>query len=104
MRYKFELVGRYKEFRLEVENQTSRKIKTLMSDQGGEYLSGEFMDYLTKNRILSQWTPPRMPDLNGVAERRNRTLLDMVLSTRLLRNCPLLSRVMLSRRWPNYLT
>ncbi|KAL0292003.1 UNVERIFIED_CONTAM: hypothetical protein Sradi_7006100 [Sesamum radiatum] len=42
-----------------------------------EYLSGEFIDYLKENGILSQWTPPWTPQLNGVAERRNRTLLDM---------------------------
>ncbi|KAL0463181.1 UNVERIFIED_CONTAM: hypothetical protein Slati_0205700 [Sesamum latifolium] len=33
-----------------------------------------------ENGILSQWTPPGTPQLNGVAERRNRTLLDMVRS------------------------
>ncbi|KAL0302329.1 UNVERIFIED_CONTAM: hypothetical protein Scaly_3036100 [Sesamum calycinum] len=66
---------------LEVENQIGCKIKALRSDQGGEYLSSEFIDYLKENEILSQWTPPRMPQLNGMAERRNRTLLDMVRST-----------------------
>ncbi|KAL0361597.1 UNVERIFIED_CONTAM: Retrovirus-related Pol polyprotein from transposon TNT 1-94 [Sesamum radiatum] len=80
MRYKFEAFGRLKEYRLEVENQTSRKIKALRSDRGGEYLSGEFIDYLKENGILSEWTPPGTPQLNGVAERRNRTLLDMVRS------------------------
>ena len=30
--------------------------------------------------ILSQWTPPETPQLNGVSERRNRTLLDMLRS------------------------
>ncbi|KAL0440241.1 UNVERIFIED_CONTAM: hypothetical protein Slati_2507100 [Sesamum latifolium] len=80
MRYKSEAFGRFKEYRLEVENQTNRKIKALRSDRGGEYLSGEFIDYLKENRILSQWTPPRTPQLNGVAERRNRTLLDIVRS------------------------
>ncbi|KAL0439498.1 UNVERIFIED_CONTAM: hypothetical protein Slati_2432800 [Sesamum latifolium] len=80
MRYKSEAFGRFKEYRLEVENQTSRKIKALRSDRGGEYLSGEFIDYLKENEILSQWTPPGTPQLNGVAERRNRTLLDMVRS------------------------
>ncbi|KAL0286089.1 UNVERIFIED_CONTAM: Retrovirus-related Pol polyprotein from transposon TNT 1-94 [Sesamum radiatum] len=80
MRYKSEAFGRFKEFRLEVENQTGRKIKTLRSDRGGEYLSGEFLDYLKENGILSQWTPPGTPQLNGVSERRNRTLFDMVLS------------------------
>ncbi|KAL0345894.1 UNVERIFIED_CONTAM: hypothetical protein Sradi_4420700 [Sesamum radiatum] len=42
MRYKSEAFGRFKEYRLEVENQTSRKIKALRSDRGGKYLSGEF--------------------------------------------------------------
>ena len=32
------------------------------------------------NGILSQWTPPYMPQHNGMAERRNQTLLDMVRS------------------------
>ncbi|KAL0285562.1 UNVERIFIED_CONTAM: Retrovirus-related Pol polyprotein from transposon RE2 [Sesamum radiatum] len=77
MRYKSEAFGRFKEYRLEVENQTNRKIKAIRSDRGDEYLSGEFIDYLKENGILSQWTPPGTPQLNGVAERRNRTLLDM---------------------------
>ncbi|KAL0400303.1 UNVERIFIED_CONTAM: Retrovirus-related Pol polyprotein from transposon TNT 1-94 [Sesamum radiatum] len=80
MRYKSEAFRRFKEYRLEVENQTNRKIKALRSDRGGEYLSGEFIAYLKENGILSQWTPPGTPQLNGVAERRNRTLLDMVRS------------------------
>ncbi|KAL0286292.1 UNVERIFIED_CONTAM: Retrovirus-related Pol polyprotein from transposon TNT 1-94 [Sesamum calycinum] len=80
MRYKSEAFVRFKEFRLEVENQTGRKIKTLRLDRGGEYLSGEFIDYLKENDIISQWTPLGMPQLNGVAERRNRTLLDMIRS------------------------
>ncbi|GKB04021.1 retrotransposon protein, putative, ty1-copia subclass [Tanacetum coccineum] len=45
--------------------------------RGGEYLSIEFFDHLRNCGIVSQLTPPRTPQLNGVAERRNRTLLDM---------------------------
>ncbi|XP_077223435.1 uncharacterized protein LOC143857048 [Tasmannia lanceolata] len=70
----------FKEFKNEVENQLNKKIKTLRSDRGGEYLSDEFKDYLKKNRMVSQWTPPSTPELNGVSERRNRTLLGMVRS------------------------
>ncbi|KAK4406360.1 hypothetical protein Sango_0642500 [Sesamum angolense] len=40
MRYKSEAFVRFKEFRLEVKNQTGHKIKTLQLDRGGEYLSG----------------------------------------------------------------
>ena len=69
-----------KRFRNEVEKQTGKYIKILQSDRGGEYLSNEFLIYLEENEILSQWTPPGTPQLNGVSERRNRTLLDMVRS------------------------
>ncbi|KAL0309055.1 UNVERIFIED_CONTAM: hypothetical protein Sradi_5847800 [Sesamum radiatum] len=41
MRYKSEAFVRFEKFRLEVEKKTSRKNKTLRSDRGGEYLSGE---------------------------------------------------------------
>ena len=43
-------------------------------------MSGEFTDYLKENEILAQYTPPGTPQHNGVSERRNRTLLDMVRS------------------------
>ncbi|KAK4383314.1 Retrovirus-related Pol polyprotein from transposon TNT 1-94 [Sesamum angolense] len=89
MRYKSEAFVRFKEFRLEIENQTGRKIKTLRSDRGGEYLTGEFIDYLKENGIVSQWTPPGTPQLNGVAERRNRTLLDMIRSMMSFAELPL---------------
>ncbi|KAK4383722.1 Copia protein [Sesamum angolense] len=89
MRYKFEAFGRFKEYRLEVENQTGHKIKALQSDRGGEYVSGEFMDYVKENRILSQWTPLETPQLNGVAERRIRTLSDMVRSMMSFTELPL---------------
>ena len=80
MRYKFEAFEKFKEFGNEVEKQRGISIKSLRSDRGGEYLSQAFLDYLRDNGILSQWTPPYTPQHNGVAERRNRTLLDMVRS------------------------
>ena len=40
----------------------------------------QFKEYLKENEIISQLTPPATPQHNGVAERRNRTLLDMVCS------------------------
>ncbi|KAJ9561641.1 hypothetical protein OSB04_006801 [Centaurea solstitialis] len=64
----------------EVQNQLDRKIKFLRSDCGGEYLSREFDSHLRECGIVSQLTPPYTPQMNGVSERRNRTLLDMVRS------------------------
>ncbi|KAL0286812.1 UNVERIFIED_CONTAM: Retrovirus-related Pol polyprotein from transposon TNT 1-94 [Sesamum calycinum] len=96
--YMSEAFLRFKEFRLEVENQTGRKIKTLWSDRGGEYLSGEFIYYLKENGIVSQWTPPGMLQLNGMTERRNRTLLDMIRSMMSFTELPLSFWVMHLRR------
>ncbi|KAM1543967.1 hypothetical protein PS2_013233 [Malus domestica] len=80
MKYKSESFERFKEFNNEVEKQTGKQITILRSDRGGEYLSTEFLDYLKECRIISQWTPPGTPQLNGVSERRNRTLMNMVRS------------------------
>ena len=60
MKHKSDAFERFKEFRHEVEKQTEKFIKVLRSDQGGEYLSREFLDYLKDNGIVSQWTPPGM--------------------------------------------
>ncbi|KZV22848.1 hypothetical protein F511_19440 [Dorcoceras hygrometricum] len=80
MKHKSESFERFKEFKAEVENQLGKSIKALRSDRGGEYLSAEFQHYLKENGILAQWTLPATPQLNGVAEHRNRTLMDMVRS------------------------
>ena len=61
-----------------MENHRKKKIKCLRSDRGGEYLSYEFGLHLKQHGIVSQITPPGTPRRNGVSERRNRTLLDMV--------------------------
>ena len=39
-----------------------------------------FQDYMIEHGITSQLLAPGMPQQNGVSERRNRTLLDMVRS------------------------
>ncbi|GJS20494.1 retrotransposon protein, putative, ty1-copia subclass [Tanacetum coccineum] len=64
----------------EVENQLGKTIKSLRSDRGGEYMSQEFFDHLKEHGIIVHRTPPYMPQHNGVSERINRTLLDMVRS------------------------
>ena len=80
MKNKSESFEKFKEFKTKVENQTGKNIKTLRSDWGVEYLSTEFIRFLKEHGIVSQLTPPRTPQLNGVSERHNLTLLDMVQS------------------------
>ena len=80
MHKKSETFGKFKEFMEEAGKQLGKSLKTLRSDRGGEYLDTEFKDNLLKHGILSQLTTPGTPQQNGVVERRNRTLLDMVRS------------------------
>src|SRR3954464_2595622 len=89
MKHKSETFERFKEFQSEVENQLRKKIKHLRSDRGGEYLSHEFGNHLKGCGIVAQLTLPGTPQRNGVSERRNWTLLDMVRSTMSLTDLPL---------------
>ncbi|MGG6712897.1 UNVERIFIED_CONTAM: transposase family protein, partial [Salmonella enterica subsp. enterica serovar Weltevreden] len=61
----------------EVENQHRRKIKVLRSDRGGEYLA-PLVDFCAENGSIHEITPPYSPQSNGVAERKNRTLKEMM--------------------------
>ena len=54
-----------------------------------KYLSYEFGLQLKQCEIVSLLTPPGTPQCNGVSERRNRTLLDMVQSVMSVTNLPL---------------
>ncbi|GJY01743.1 retrotransposon protein, putative, ty1-copia subclass [Tanacetum coccineum] len=74
---------------IQVKNQLGKTIKAIRSDQGGEYISQEFKDYLKANEIVQQLTPPYTPQHNGVSERRNHTLLDMLRSMMNLTTLPL---------------
>ncbi|GAB2297497.1 hypothetical protein Dimus_038475 [Dionaea muscipula] len=76
-------------FKTEVERQSGKLIKIVRSDRGGEYFGkysekgqhkGPFALYLQECGIVAQYTTPHTPQQNGVSERRNRTLINMVRS------------------------
>ncbi|GKB30530.1 retrotransposon protein, putative, ty1-copia subclass [Tanacetum coccineum] len=80
LKHKHEVFETFKVFQKEVENQLGKTIKSLRSDHGGEYMSQEFLDHLKDHGIITHHTYPYTPQHNGVSERRNKTLLDMVRS------------------------
>jgi transposase InsO family protein len=82
-------LDRFKIFKTGVENQHNIKIKLVRSDCGGEYyvhhipygqVPRPFARFLQKNGIVAQYSMPGNPQQNGVAERRNSTMMDMVRS------------------------
>ena len=90
----------FKSFKIEVKNQLNKRIKNVRSDHGGEYYgkydgsgeqrSGPFAKFLEECGIVPQYTMPGSPSMNGVVERRNRALKDMVRSMISHSNLPIL--------------
>lgn len=78
LRHKSECFTYFLKYRNTVETQTGRKIRSLRSDGGGEYISAEYTTFLSDNGIIHQKTCAYTPQQNGVAERMNRTLKDLV--------------------------
>ena len=54
-----------------MENQSGHRIKILGTDRGGEYVSNEFLNF------CMQFTARYTSQQNGVAERKNRTIMEM---------------------------
>ena len=70
----------FKEWKALVENQFSCKVKILRTDNGGEYCSNEFENFLKTAGIRHQKTIVKTPEQNGVSERMNRSLMEAVRS------------------------
>ena len=69
---------RFKEFKTLVENLSEKKIKILRSNNGGEFTSNEFNECCEEARIKRELIVPYNPQQNGVAERKNRSIMEVV--------------------------
>ena len=77
LKSKDEALDKFILYKTEVENQLNKKIKVLRSDRGGEYVA-PYGEYCAQHGIIHQTTAPYSPPSNGVAERKNRTLKEMM--------------------------
>ncbi|KAD4586191.1 hypothetical protein E3N88_23792 [Mikania micrantha] len=77
MKEKSKALEKFKEFKVEAEKVTGLAVKILQSDNEGEYVSKEFLEYLNKFKIKRQLTCPNTPQQNGVSERKNRHLSEV---------------------------
>jgi len=78
----------FKRWKTEVKNQTGLKIKSLKSDNGGEYDSQEFKDFYSEHEIRMIKTILGTPEQSGVAERMNRTLNERARCMRIQSGLP----------------
>jgi transposase InsO family protein len=71
---------------------SGERIKALRSDRGGEFTSKKFINFYEEKCVRRFLTAPYSSHQNGVAKRKNRTILDMI------RNM-LKSKIMLKEFW-----
>ena len=80
LRSKDRVLDAFTNFQTYVTNHYNAKIKCFRSDNGGEYTSQQFQQQLLKHGITHQTSCPYTPQQNGVAERKNRHLMEVARS------------------------
>ena len=77
---KSEVFSNFLEWKSLVERMSDYQLKILHTDNGGDYTSRKFSDYLKAEGSRHELIVPKNPEQNGVAERLNRTLVESVRS------------------------
>ena len=80
MKENFETLSKFKEFKSIIEAEIGKRVCCLRTDNGGEYTSYEFSNFLRENRIHRQFTCSNTPQQNGVDERKNKHLVEVCQS------------------------
>ena len=80
MNLKDEVLMYIKKFIASVEVESNKKVKSLRSNNGGEYISKEFFDFCKQRGIKREFTAPYTPTQNGVIESMNCTIKERILS------------------------
>ena len=75
---KSETFSHFKRFKVLVEKEAGVSIRCLRIDRGGEFTSNEFGEFCKSHGIRRLLTVAYTPQQNGVAERKNRTIMNMV--------------------------
>ena len=76
LREKLEAFEKFKWYLARVEKEIGQKLKCLIADRGGEFILNEFNNLCIERRIKRQVSAPGTPQQNGIAKRRNKSILD----------------------------
>jgi transposase InsO family protein len=72
------VLSKFKEFKTLIENLCEKKINTLRSDNGGGFTSDEFKASCGEVGIKRELSTTYNPHQNGVAVKKNRTIMEAV--------------------------
>jgi hypothetical protein len=76
LKHKDEVFSVFKSFHIMVQTQFSAKIQVLRSNNGGEYVNQQFQTYFQNHGLLHETSCAQTPQQNGLAERKNRHILE----------------------------
>ena len=85
---KSDVFATFKKWKAEMKNQTGSSMKSLRTDNDGEYDSQEFKEFCVEKGIIMIRTVLGRPEQNGIAERMNRTSYKRARSMRLHAGLP----------------
>mgnify|MGYP000417973794 FL=1 len=77
LKTKDQVLSVFKEAQVQTERESGQKLKAVQTDNGGEY-RGLFQEYCRAQGIRLEYTVPKTPELNGIAERMNQTIMERV--------------------------
>jgi len=84
-----ELFSIFQTFHAEIQNQFGVSIRTFRSDNAREYLSSPFQQFMKSHGIIHQTSCPYTSQQNGVAERKNRHLIETARTLLIQSHAPL---------------
>ena len=76
LREKSKVFEKFKWYLSRVKKETSKRLKCLRLERGGEFISNEFNNFCIERGIKRQVLAPRTPEQSGIAKRRNRSIMD----------------------------
>lgn len=88
IKFKYEMVVEFKKFKVKAKNQSGQRLKILRTGGGGEFNSIEFKKFCEEHGIEHEVVAPYTSQHNGLAERRNRIMLDMIKNILKEKNLP----------------
>jgi hypothetical protein len=88
-----EVLDATKKFISTATSETNKQVKTLLTDNGSEYVNQHMESYLLEQGIKHQRTSPYSPQQNGQAERRNQTIMAMA-------RCAIIESGVKASMWP----
>nr|GFA45546.1 ribonuclease H-like domain-containing protein [Tanacetum cinerariifolium] len=77
LKTKVETSGILRNFITEIENLKDLKVKIIRCNNRGEFRNKEMNDFYSRKGIKKEFSNARTPQQNGVAERRNKTLIEV---------------------------